>query len=80
MTRRPTVPGVLDLAALQALYGNTQRDSDRMRHFELLTVPERKQAVRRMAAEGFSDDQIASACRLAVEMVRRVLAERSNPA
>jgi hypothetical protein len=78
---RSSIPGSLDLAALAALHGphrESSRDNDRLQHFERLTQPEREQAIRRMAAEGYSDSQIAHATRLAVEQVRRALAEHST--
>jgi DNA-binding NarL/FixJ family response regulator len=75
-----TIPGNLTLDALKALHGHreTNRDADRLQHFERLTQPEREQAIRHMAAEGYSDTQIAHATRLAVEQVRRVLSQPSS--
>lgn len=79
---RSTIPGRLDAAAMQALYGR-QRDSDvdanRMRHFDLLTQSERENAIRRMATAGFTDGEISAATKLAIEQVRRVLAVRGTP-
>jgi hypothetical protein len=43
-------------------------------HYLLLSEPEKRAAIRRMAANGWSHYGIASATRLAVEEVRRVLA------
>jgi DNA-binding NarL/FixJ family response regulator len=79
MTGR-TIPGRLDLDALQALHGHreTNRDADRLKHFERLTQAKREHAIRRMAVEGYSDSQIAHATRLAVEQIRRVLAENGG--
>jgi DNA-binding NarL/FixJ family response regulator len=78
---RSSIGGPLDLEALKALHGHRESnlDADRLRHFEQLTQPEREQAIKRMAAEGYSDSQIAHATRLAIEPVRRVLAERGAP-
>ena len=45
-------------------------------HFNVLTQAEISEAIAHMAREGLSDHTIAAACRLAVEEVRRVLAER----
>jgi hypothetical protein len=44
-------------------------------HFDALCPAERAQALRRMAAEGWSVCGIASASGLAIEQVERVLAE-----
>jgi hypothetical protein len=44
-------------------------------HFLTLAEPEKAQAVRRLAYQGYSDHGIAQATGLSVEMVRRVLSE-----
>lgn len=59
---RHTIPGALDYAALAAL--NRPRDRDAMRV-----------AVHELANRGFGDHEIAAACELAVEQVRRFLSE-----
>lgn len=51
----------------------------RMDYFLLLTHEEQRVAIQRMAAGGMSDYTIASATRLAVEMVRRILSEETEP-
>jgi hypothetical protein len=45
-------------------------------YFLLLTPEEQSAAIRRMSAQGWSDHGIAASTRLAVEEVRRILAER----
>jgi hypothetical protein len=47
-----------------------------LQHFLLLDPDQRAEAMRRMAAQGWSDYGIASATRLSVQMVRQLLAER----
>jgi hypothetical protein len=59
----------------QALSG-TDPDRDRMRAFHALDQEQQAAAIHRMADEGFTESQIASATRLSVEFIRRVLAER----
>lgn len=58
-----TIGGALDMAALRRL------------HFHTLEPPEQAGAIRRMAASGFTEYAIAAATGLAVEQVRRTLAE-----
>ena len=49
-------------------------------HFLLLDPAQQAEAIRRMAAQGWSDHGIAAATRLSVEQVRRVLAgSKSTP-
>jgi hypothetical protein len=62
MTARSRIGGVLDYAALARL--NRPRTADEVRV-----------AVHELAARGMGDYEIASACELAVEQVRRILAE-----
>jgi hypothetical protein len=50
-----------------------------MHYFLLLSHDEQRAAIQRMAASGLSDYTIASATRLAVEMVRRILSEDTKP-
>jgi hypothetical protein len=45
-----------------------------LNHFLLLTRGEQETAIRRLAASGMNDYAIASATRLTVEQVRRILA------
>jgi hypothetical protein len=45
-------------------------------HFLRLTQAEQAAAIRRLAAEGWSELSIAAATKLSVEMIRRVLAEK----
>ena len=52
--------------------------SRELHHFLLLTVTEQAEAIKRMAASGWSEYTIAAASRLSVEQVRRVLAERAE--
>jgi len=47
-------------------------------HFLLLTPEERAAAIRRLAAQGWSELSIAAATRLSVEMIRRVLATEAE--
>jgi len=49
-----------------------------MSHFLLLSEADRHAAIKRMAANGWSDYSIAAATRLSVEMVRKVLGERPS--
>lgn len=51
---------------------HTERE---MRYFLLLSRDEQAAAIRRLAATGMSDYSIAAATKLAVEQIRRVLAE-----
>jgi hypothetical protein len=60
---RRSIGGVLDYAALARL--NRPRDNDAMRA-----------AVHELASRGLGDYEIARACELAVEQVRRILAEQ----
>lgn len=46
-------------------------------HFDRLTHAEQAAAIRRMAADGFTDDTIAHATRLSREMVREIIAARA---
>ena len=48
------------------------------RNFQLLNRAEQAEAIRRMAAGGVSDQTIAAATGLSVEVVRRVLSERAS--
>lgn len=63
MTRR-SIGGALDAAALSRL------------HFNVLDHEQQRQAIARLAATGMSDYGISHATGLAVEQVRRVLAEQ----
>jgi hypothetical protein len=47
-----------------------------MHYFEMLTQPEQCAAIARLAASGMSDYGIAAATGLAVEVIRRTLAEQ----
>jgi uncharacterized protein YoaH (UPF0181 family) len=49
-----------------------------MYNFVRLTHDEQRQAIRRLAADGMSDYGIASATRLSVEQIRRLLAEHGH--
>jgi hypothetical protein len=49
-------------------------------HFCLLDREQQTKAIQRMAAQGWSDYTIATATRLSVEMVRRVIGQRSRGA
>jgi phosphopantetheinyl transferase len=51
----------------------------RMANFHQLTRQEQAQAIRHLAAEGWSDYGISHATELAIEQVRRVLGERNEP-
>ncbi len=53
-------------------------DHARNRHFDELTREQREDAIKRMAAEGWTDHGIAAATRLSIEMVRQVLARRDH--
>ena len=44
-------------------------------HFLMLPPAEQANAIRRLARAGMSDSTIASATRLSIEQVRRILAE-----
>lgn len=46
--------------------------------FRLLSADEQRAAVRRLAAQGWSDQQIARTCGLHIEQVRRAIAERDD--
>lgn len=74
---RSTIGGALDLQALKALHAHREsnRDADRMQHFEQLTHQEKAQAITRLAATGMSARGIAAACQLSIEYIERVLAE-----
>jgi hypothetical protein len=48
-------------------------------HFHRLNRADQAAAIRRMAAEGYSDHTIAHATELAVEFVRAVLGDREAP-
>jgi DNA invertase Pin-like site-specific DNA recombinase len=49
-------------------------------YFALLSRAEQERAIRRLAATGMSDTTIATATKLSVEMVRRILAKNERPA
>lgn len=53
-------------------------DYARMAHFAALSQPQQAEAIRRMAAQGWSDHGISSATCLAVEFVRRVIGDRRD--
>jgi hypothetical protein len=55
----------------------TTAHSGALLYFLLLTPGEQWVAIRRMSAQGWSDHGIATATKLAVEQVRRVLAEQA---
>jgi hypothetical protein len=57
---------------------NARHDDKHRVEFEKLTRDEVAQAVRDMAAMGFSDYGVAQATGLAVEYVRTVLGERAH--
>lgn len=63
MTAPGTIGGTLTLDALRLL------------HFHALAPTQQAEAVRRLAATGYSDHGIASATRLSVEFVRRLLGD-----
>ncbi len=65
MTARSRIGGPLDLAALARL------------HFHALSHEEQTAAIRRMSADGMTDYGISHATGLAVEQVRRILAEQA---
>ncbi|HEX4050500.1 MAG TPA: hypothetical protein VHY19_06460 [Steroidobacteraceae bacterium] len=46
-----------------------------LHHFLLLDAEQQAHAIRRMAAQGWSDYGIAAATRLSVEQIRQILAE-----
>jgi hypothetical protein len=46
-----------------------------LHHFLLLDQEQQREAIRRMARQGWSETSIAHATRLSVEQIRRVLAE-----
>ncbi|MGH3631103.1 MAG: hypothetical protein ACRDRL_27125 [Sciscionella sp.] len=48
-----------------------------LHHFLLLDQEQQAQAIKRMAATGWSDNGIATATGLSVEQIRRILAEHS---
>jgi hypothetical protein len=49
-------------------------------HFHLLDRGQQTKAIQRMAAQGWRDYTIATATRLSVAMVRRVIGQRSRGA
>ena len=51
----------------------------RMGYFMMLSEPERRAAIQRLARSGMSDHTIAAATQLSVEMVRSILAEHGPP-
>lgn len=51
------------------------RVSRELHYFAMMTREEQAAAIKRMASLGWSDHGIASATRLSVEMVRRILGE-----
>lgn len=51
-------------------------DATRMHHFHTLSPEHQADALRRLAALGYSDHGIASASGLSVEFVRRVLGSK----
>lgn len=46
-----------------------------IRYFHALTRDEQRDAIKRMAREGWSDHGLAAAARISVETVREILAE-----
>jgi hypothetical protein len=50
-------------------------DHARMQHFAVLDRGQQAEAIHRLAALGWSEYDIASACQLAVEQIRRILAD-----
>jgi hypothetical protein len=58
--------------------GTLNTDALRRLHFSALSPREQAAAVRRLAASGQSDEFIADATGMALEMVRRVLEEKSH--
>lgn len=69
-----SIGGVLDLKALS---GTAGPDTNRMAHFHALAREQQADAIGRLAATGMNEHSIAHATGLAVEQVRRVLAERA---
>jgi hypothetical protein len=65
---RTTIGGTLDTAALSRL------------HFNVLDKEAKAAAIRRLAATGQTDATIATATGLSIEMVRRILADRTPSA
>lgn len=59
------------------MLSDAQHRARAMHQFACLSREEKDAAIRELARSGMSDHGIASACRLAVEQVRRVLAERA---
>jgi hypothetical protein len=53
-----------------------RRDAAARRHFDSLTEEQKRQAIHRLRAEGYSPHGIAAATGIAVEQVQLVLAER----
>jgi hypothetical protein len=51
-------------------------EAARMQHFHALNPAQQAEAVRRLAAAGYSPHGIASATHLSVEMIAAILADR----
>lgn len=58
----------------------TERIPGELLHFLLLTPERQAEAIRDMAAQGWSDYGIAGATRLSVEQVRKIRGAASAPA
>lgn len=76
-TMRRSIGGKLDLTVLSALAGTVAPDTNRMAHFHALAREQQAEAIRRLAATGMSEHSMAHATGLAVEQIRRVLAEQA---
>ena len=48
-----------------------------LHYFAMLTHDEQRAAIQRMAAQGMSDQTIAAATKLSVEMIRAIIGERT---
>jgi hypothetical protein len=57
----------------------SQRTTDPKLHFKLMSRAEKASAIRRMAAQNWSDYGISSATGLAVEQVRQILSSNDVP-
>ena len=70
--------GALDLKALSVLTETAGPGANRMAHFHTLATHQQAEAICRLAATGMSAHGIAHATGLAVEQVRRVVADHGQ--
>lgn len=74
----PAVRDEKDESSLELVRSSRPSTPRELHYFLLLTRDQQVEAIRRLHALGMSDHTIASATRLSVEMIRRLLAEVTN--